>query len=231
MIQPFPRIPHFPGSNAGPDDLVLEASEARIYYETKAIVLEKLDGINVAIGRGRRGTLSASLRGVWSRESRARLTRTIGIYLELHRAELGALLGPHDTLYGEWLYHRLSVPYDRLEDDFVGIALRSHGELIPAEEAMARIEGAGLTPNRPVFRGRLRNPSHLRSLVGQSRFGRTRMEGLIVEIDHERRWAKWVDAAYRKHPRGRVPEEKNEVLGANANRASQSRSPPNTRNS
>ncbi|MBI4821435.1 MAG: RNA ligase family protein [Deltaproteobacteria bacterium] len=204
MIRPFPRIPHFPGSNAGPDDLVLHEGQAAAYFQVEAIALEKLDGINVAVARAPSGALVADFRGEWDRSSIRRLRRAIGIYLRSHELELESLVGPHDTLYGEWLYHRLTIPYVSLDDDFVGFALRRGDAFLAFDEATARIEGAGLIAARPIFRGRLRDMRHLRSLVGTSSSASARMEGLIVEVDHTHRWAKWVEPGYEKPERGKL---------------------------
>jgi len=214
ILSSFPRIPHLPGSHASHDDLVLSDDETRRFFARPVVVLEKLDGLNVTLDLDRQGRVHAALKSEWRPTLARGVGRALDIWVRQRERALQSLLDD-GTLYGEWLRHRVHVGYDALPDCFVGFAFwRRRGGFAPSSELSRRLRAHGITPVEPLFRGRLRQLSTLTSLVGRSRFGPSKMEGVIVEVDadaSEHRFAKWVDPAYVHPQKGALAGTLNSV--------------------
>lgn len=211
----FPRIKHLPGSHAAPDDLVMTPDEAAHFFQGPVVVLEKMDGLNVAVNV-RNGVLNARLKPAWRGALGGAVERAIRIHLWQHRDALHALLDGGGTAYGEWLWHRLSVDYSALNDVMQWFALGSpRGGLLLWDEATPRLHRAGLNVVTPLWRGELRDTRQVRTLVAQSAQGVRRMEGLILEHTgaHAIRHAKWVEHSYRHVETGVLPGTRNRLRG------------------
>ncbi len=221
----FPRVPHFIGSSAGHDDLVLSASDERTFLEQELVLSEKLDGLNVAIGHSTSGRIVADIRGYWRRGIRDRIMRGLGIYTDQHELQLRRLLAPGDTLYAEWLWHQLSIHYDGLEDLLIGFGLRRRDDLLPIQDALSAIRNCGLAAQRPLFVGRVGGLASIRRHVGRSHHGRSRMEGVLAERvgpGDGPRFAKWVEQGYRKRRKGTLGPGLNTPANRSAGRRPQS---------
>jgi hypothetical protein len=198
MRSTIPRIPHLPGSNAAPDDLVLDAEEAKPFFTRPAVIVEKLDGISLTVRRSALGGVGAGLRDLWRDALGGRVQRAADLWMQLDGRRLLPLVRGGSQLYGEWLWHRLVIPYDRLPGPVLWYALRDpKGRLVPRRRVMALLREAGLPASDPVYYGVIGRRS-LSSFCRRSRWARARGEGLVVEIvvDGEVRWAKWVRRSY-----------------------------------
>ncbi|MBL8955918.1 MAG: hypothetical protein JNK82_34405 [Myxococcaceae bacterium] len=200
MISTIPRIAHLPGSQVGVGDLVLSPAEARPFFTRRVVVCEKLDGISLTVRRDAFGELAAALKAEWKHALGGRIQRAADLWVQLHRSALEPLVQGTTQLYGEWLWHRLRVSYDRLpsEVSFYGLR-RGHGALLPFDEVRRRLAPSGLTMSEPLFEGVL-GARRLEGLVRRAAWGAGRAEGVIVELDTGEgvRWAKWVRASYRQ---------------------------------
>jgi hypothetical protein len=201
----FPRIPHLSGSCGTPDDLWLPAAEETELWRRPLVVLEKRDGVNVAVGIDTDGMPVVELRGGFHTFAHGALEREAWLYVMQRQAAFQTLLGPDETVYGEWLKPRLGTPYSRLPDWCVLFALqRPNGGFVPFFELVARSRRLRLTVTEPLYVGRVRSLPQLRELLGPSQFGAPCMEGLVVEPVRPGpgpRFAKWVRAGFaRRRP-------------------------------
>lgn len=202
MIPLYDRMPHFLGSNASEDDLVLTEEQQCQLFRCKVWVQEKLDGLAVAVTRLSGDRLRWQLRPLWQGVLAGELELALDIYFQQRRCALLRLLEPNMILYGEWLWHQLSVHYNALSDLFVGYAMRRpDGVLLSLSQTHRMCRGVGLSCNEPLWSGYLRDLDHLRSFVGCSGLGEHKMEGLIVSRVRRGEWpndAKWVESDYRR---------------------------------
>jgi len=216
VISTIPRIPHLPGSRVGEGDLVLSEAEAREFTRRPVVVCEKLDGISLTVRRNAFGELAAALKAEWRRALGGRIQRAADLWVQLHHRALDRVVRGDVHLYGEWLWHRLAVAYDRLPCEAVFYGLRRGGEgaLLPYAAVRRRLAGSGLAWSEPVFEGVL-GARGLERLMGRSRFGRERGEGFIVELSGRSgvRWAKWVRPTYEQPVPARLSGLKNGVVG------------------
>jgi hypothetical protein len=200
MKSTIPRIPHLPGSSVGPDDLELGPDEARRFLERRSVVSEKTDGISLTVRLTAFGELAAGLKADWLAALDGRVERAATIWTHLHEEQLRPLVADGRHLYGEWMWHRLAVPYEALPAPALFYSIRDErGRLLSRRESLGRIRAHGLPVVEPLFEGVIGDRS-LASMCGRSAWSRARAEGLIVEIVDrgEVRWAKWVRSDYRQ---------------------------------
>lgn len=202
MMLHYDRMPHFSGSNHTPDDLLLTATQEQQLLSSEVYVQEKLDGIGVTILCQRRHRLVWGVRPKWMGVLEGAVERGLGIYVQQHRRALLALLHPGMTLYGEWLWHRLSIGYDALPDLLMCYGLRlPSGEILSPEETKRRIEEVELSYPPYQWQGVLGTKERLLSFVGRSAYGQEEMEGVVVHLCGQVSWpyaAKWVAPSYQR---------------------------------
>lgn len=196
----IPRIPHLPGSVVGDDDLVLSADEAVPFVTRRVVVSEKTDGVSLTVRLSADGEVRAGLKADWLPALGGRVLRAADLWVRLREAALRPLVEDGSHVYGEWLWHRLEIPYRRLPSAALLYSVRDpRGRLVPRAEALSRLRAAGLPVVEPLFTGVI-GKRRLASLCVASAFGARQSEGVVVELaDRDGvRWAKWVRAGYRQ---------------------------------
>src|SRR4051812_27819771 len=109
MRSTIPRIAHLPGSNAGADDIVLTQEQARPFLTRRCRVVEKSDGISVTFRRSPLGDLEAGLKIDWKRALGGAVERAANLWARIHEDVLAPLVDGGDEIFGEWLWHRLTI--------------------------------------------------------------------------------------------------------------------------
>lgn len=200
MLQLYHRIPHIIGSKAGPDDLILDPSTQHTLLHSEVRVYEKLDGVAVAVGRIGKQRLSWTLRPTWQDALDGTLARGLSLYMQQREQALRALLPPNAILYGEWLWHTISLSYDALPDFFFCYDLQTpDGSLLPLDTLQAQCAHLGLSCITPLWQGTPKTLESIQQFVGTSQYGDTLMEGLIIQQANTPTrplYAKWVEAHY-----------------------------------
>ncbi len=199
----YPRIPHLPGSRATADDVVLERMPAWVEGDD-VVVEEKLDGANASIWVDASGEPRVSGRAGPGAADRAGQFGRMRAWAAHRRQALLAALAPGDVLYGEWLFLRHTLRYDRLPDLFVpfDVYCPERGYLDRSARCL-RFELAALVPVPLLRRGGIRSVAELDALCARSRFGDCRMEGLVVRREVGGcvvQRAKWIRPDFRPRP-------------------------------
>lgn len=213
----FEAIPHLPGSQLGDDDVALTSAEAAPFFDEEVVVLEKVDGINLVLRReGRR--VRGLMKQRWRSALDGRVQRAIDLWIRQREAALRSAIPAGYDLTCEWLWHQVSLSYDRLPGEVLAFGARDRsGRPLPFFEARPLIAAAGLPENAPLFEGRLGDARRLRSLVGQSHYAsskKVRMEGLVLQRapEHDELWAKWVEPGFVEVGPHELSGAKNRVL-------------------
>lgn len=119
-LHKYPRTRHLQGSRLQPGDEDLEAAPLAEIAGRPLVVEEKLDGANSGISFDDGGRLWLQSRGHHLvggyRERHFDLLKT---WASCHRDALHAALGSRYVMYGEWLYAKHTVFYDRLPHYFM----------------------------------------------------------------------------------------------------------------
>lgn len=115
----YPRTQHLQGSRLQPGDHDLAAVSLDELEGRPLVIEEKLDGANAALGFDRAGGLLLQSRGHFLRGGRSeRQFDLLKTWAAARSRELRQVLGARYVVYGEWLYAKHTVFYDRLPHYF-----------------------------------------------------------------------------------------------------------------
>ena len=181
-ILKYPRTPHLLGSRQqqGDEDLaIVSPTELKGCF---LVVEEKLDGANSAISFDDDGALILQSRGhLLSGGPRERQFDLFKRWANAHRGTLSRVLGNRYTLYGEWLYARHTIRYDRLPHYFLEFDMfdRDIDEFLSTERRRVILSDTPVVSVPVLDEGLL---SRFEDLIGRSACSSTEiMEGLYIK--------------------------------------------------
>jgi hypothetical protein len=146
-IHKYPRTPHLEGSRLQPGDEDLDAVPFAEVCGRHVVVEEKVDGANAAVSFAPDGSLLLQSRGHYL-DGGAR-EKHFDLFKQWASAQAGALrprLGERFVLYGEWLYAKHTVFYDRLPAYFLEFDVldRERGAFLSTPRRHALLEGTAV---------------------------------------------------------------------------------------
>lgn len=187
-MRKYPRTPHLEGSRFQPGDEDLDCAPFSQIAGRYLVVEEKVDGANAGISFAPDGALLLQSRGHYltggPREKHFALLKT---WAQCHRQDLWDVLGSRYILYGEWLYAKHTVFYDRLTHYFMEFDIldTATGAFLSTEVRRHMLEGAPVEQVLVLYEGRAQSVEHLHGLVGRSHFKspewRAKLEAYCVQ--------------------------------------------------
>lgn len=170
-LHKFPRTLHLEGSRLQPGDEDLQSVPFRALAGRHLVVEEKLDGANAALSFDADGRLWLQSRGHFlTGGERERQFSLFKQWAQTHQRRLCDRLGSRYVVYGEWLYAKHTIFYDRLPHYFLEFdVLDTHeGAFLSTPRRRELLEGLPIA-SVPVLReGEVRSSRELVSLVGRS---------------------------------------------------------------
>ncbi len=171
-ILKYPRTPHLEGSRLQPGDEGHEHIGLATLAGRHAVIEEKLDGANAGISFTSGGELLLQSRGHYLvGGGRERQFAPFKQWATAHEARLLALLEDRYVLYGEWLYAKHSVSYDRLPHWFCEFDIydRVEGVFLSTPRRHALLAGSPVVSVPVLHAGAMpRDLRTLRALVRPS---------------------------------------------------------------
>jgi hypothetical protein len=137
------------------------------------VIEEKMDGANAAISVAADGRLLLQSRGhVLTGGPRERHFSAFKAWAQTHVSALCAALGRRYVLYGEWLYAKHTIYYDRLPHYFLAFDVldKDGGVFLSTERYIALLADLPIVPVRVLYAGPAEGAGPLSRLVGPSRF-------------------------------------------------------------
>jgi hypothetical protein len=143
------------------------------------VVEEKLDGASVVLWR-KEGKVESALRSGVGAQDRGKQLGPLRAWTGERTDHLRQLLDGR-ALYAEWLLLSHAVSYDALPDYLVALDLWSpdSGFAVPDVRNQVCIR-AGISTPPELFRGTLESVEQLEAMLGRSRAGSERMEGVLI---------------------------------------------------
>lgn len=186
QILKYPRTPHLLGSRQqqGDEDLaIVSPTDLKGRF---LVVEEKLDGANSAISFDEDGALVLQSRGhALSGGPRERQFDLFKRWANAHRGALSSVLGTRYVLYGEWLYARHTIRYDRLPHYFLEFDVfdRDTEEFLSTDRRRALLSSTPVVSVPVLDQGIL---SRFEDLIGLSTCSTTEiMEGLYIKWEED----------------------------------------------
>jgi hypothetical protein len=171
ILHKYPRTHHLEGSRLQPGDEDSQTVPFAALAGRFLVIEEKLDGANAAISFDEGGRLWLQSRGHFltggPREKHFDLCKR---WAHTHANALRAVLGRRFVLYGEWLYAKHTVFYDRLPHYFLEFDIldTETGGFLATDERRALLDGTPVA-SVPVLRaGPCQDLAEVPSLIGPS---------------------------------------------------------------
>jgi hypothetical protein len=198
LILKYPRTQHLQGSRLQAGDEDLDSTPFARVAGRFLVVEEKYDGSNAGLRFDADGRLWPQCRGhVLRGGEREKQFHLFKKWAFVHAAALYAVLGNRYLLYGEWLYAKHTIFYDRLPHYFLEFDVfdTAEGSFLSTERRRALLAGLPVA-SVPVLRsGPVRSLEELTGLIGSSPGKGPDWRRRLVEVaaarglDPERVWA------------------------------------------
>ncbi|HJZ90530.1 MAG TPA: RNA ligase family protein [Gemmataceae bacterium] len=195
QIHKYPRTHHLEGSRLQPGDQDHDATPWSELFGGYVVVEEKMDGANSGMSFDPAGKLYLQSRGHFlvggGREKHFNRFKQWASGLA---ADLWPRLGHRFVVYGEWLYAKHTIFYDRLPHYFLEFDVldTETGVFMSTVRRRELLAGLPIASVPVLWEGILTDPDKLISLVGPSRFKspdwRDRLEeqALARDLDPDR---------------------------------------------
>lgn len=169
-IHRYPRTHHLEGSRLQPGDHDLEQIPLETLRGAYCVIEEKLDGANAGISLDERGRLRLQSRGhALTGGAREKHFDLFKQWARTHEAALAARLADGLTLYGEWLYAKHTIFYDRLPHFFLEFDIRDAGGAFWSTARRAEhLAGSPVRSVPVIWEGVVDRPARLPDLVAPS---------------------------------------------------------------
>jgi hypothetical protein len=171
-LRKYPRTRHIEGSGLQTGDHDLSIVPFGEVADGRTLVIEeKVDGANVGISFGERGDLRLQCRGHYlvggPAEAQFHLLKT---WAETHRGWLWEALGARRICYGEWMYAKHTVFYDRLPHYFLEFDVldRASEEFLSTAARRALFEGTPMVSVPVLAVGPIRRAKDIQRWVQPS---------------------------------------------------------------
>jgi hypothetical protein len=171
-ITKYPRTPHLEGSRLQEGDEDLSQVRFSEIRNKHLVVEEKLDGANVAVSF-LSGELMLQSRGHYLRGgARERHYELFKLWAAGHREELYSILGDRYIMYGEWMYSKHRVYYNRLPHYFIEFDIfdKDCNEFLDTGRRNAMLSGSSIVSAPVIFEGELSDMKQLTSLIERSAY-------------------------------------------------------------
>ncbi|WP_309744407.1 RNA ligase family protein, partial [Chamaesiphon sp. OTE_20_metabat_361] len=172
LMQKYPRTPHIEGSREQPGDEDLDSIPFRAIANEYVVIEEKVDGANAAISFDANGQLLLQSRGHYlTGGARERHFNLFKQWAHSHYAALWEILGDRYILYGEWMYAKHTVFYDKLPHYFLEYDLleRTSHQFLSTAARRELLTGLAVASVPVLLEGKLTSHKQLVGLLQHSR--------------------------------------------------------------
>ena len=172
-LKKYPRTPHLEGSRLQPGDEDLSQVSFSWIQGKYLVVEEKVDGANSGISFGEDGTLLLQSRGHYLTGGyRERHYNLLKQWAGVHQDAFFDVLGTRYILYGEWLYAKHTVYYDKLPHYFLEFDIfdRQEERFLSTERRREMLRNLPVVSVPVLAEGTFRTKQELVSLSGPSNY-------------------------------------------------------------
>lgn len=172
-LKKYPRTPHLEGSRLQPGDEDLSQVPFSVIKGRHIVVEEKIDGANTAISFDENGQLLLQSRGHYLTGGyRERHYNFLKQWAAIHADAFWDVLGTRYILYGEWMYAKHTVFYDKLPHYFLEFDIFDREEqlFLDTHRRHEMLKNLPVVSVPVLAEGEFASKEKLVSLLGDSRF-------------------------------------------------------------
>ena len=173
ILKKYPRTPHLEGSRLQPGDEDLSQIPFSYIKGKHLVVEEKIDGANTAVSFSEEGELLLQSRGHYLTGGyRERHYNLMKQWANIHQEALFEVLGTRYIMYGEWMYAKHTVYYDKLPHYFLEFDIFDRQEQIflSTGRRHALLKTLPVVSVPVLKEGAFQTKEALLSLLGTSRY-------------------------------------------------------------
>lgn len=181
----YPRTPHLQGSRLQPGDEDLSQVRFSEIKGRHLAVEEKCDGANSAISFSEDGELLLQSRGHYLTGGyRERHYNLMKQWANVHKDAFYDVLGTRYIMYGEWMYAKHSVFYDRLPHYFLEFDIldRKSGGFLDTPSRRKMTRGLPIVSVPVLKEGSFSEQKDLLALIGRSNFISLKQTEVLKEL-------------------------------------------------
>ena len=172
-LKKYPRTPHLEGSRLQPGDEDLSQIPFSAIRGRYLVVEEKIDGANSAVSFGEDGQLLLQSRGHYLTGGyRERHYDLMKQWAMVHQEAFYRVLGSRYIMYGEWMYAKHTVYYDRLPHYFLEFDIfdRQEGIFLSTQRRHEMLKDLPVISVPVLAEGIFQSKEPLLALLGRSRY-------------------------------------------------------------
>lgn len=172
-LKKYPRTPHLEGSRLQPGDEDLSQVPFSYIKGKHLVVEEKIDGANTAVSFSEDGELLLQSRGHYLTGGyRERHYNLMKQWANIHQDAFFDVLGTRYIMYGEWMYAKHTVYYDKLPHYFLEFDIFDREEQIflSTERRHEMLKNLPVVSVPVLKMGTFQHKEDLISLLGKSNF-------------------------------------------------------------
>ena len=169
----YPRTPHLEGSRLQPGDEDLSQVPFSYIKGKHLVVEEKIDGANTAISFSEDGELLLQSRGHYLTGGyRERHYNLMKQWANIHQDAFFDVLGTRYIMYGEWMYAKHTVYYDKLPHYFFEFDIFDREEQIflSTERRHEMLKNLPVVSVPVLAEGEFQKKEEILSLLGKSNY-------------------------------------------------------------
>eukprot|EP01080_Neovahlkampfia_damariscottae_P003823 gene3823-6984_t len=184
----FPRTHHLIvlSKNVDRDDLFMDKTEAKPYYTETVTIEEKIDGANLGLSLDPETLkILAQNRSHHITSKSATHWKGIDTWIDEHKS-LYDVLSPHFILFGEWVYAKHSVAYDKLPGYFIAFDIydKKNQKFLSIQERNKKLKGTEIPIIKTIATGKFTKEEYLKFLETSSFYkSKGNLEGIYLRID------------------------------------------------
>ena len=174
------------------DDLLLDGKDAKPFYSERVTVEEKIDGSNLGLSLDpdTMRVLAQNRSHYVTSQSHSQF-KTLDIWINEH-PELYDILDPHYILFGEWVYAKHSLHYDRLPGYFIAFDIydKKNEKYLSVKERNNRLQGTSIPIIKPLVTDQIiRTRDEYQKLLDTTshymKDSKTTLEGIYIRVDDD----------------------------------------------
>ena len=181
----FPRTPHIQGSRLQKGDEDLGLIPFGDIQGCHLVIEEKVDGANCAISFTSEGKLQLQSRGRFLQGGkREKQFELLKIWAAKHQLTFHERLGSRYVMYGEWVYAKHTVFYDRLPHYFLEFDIldSEHDTFLSSEERKKLLAGLQIVSVPILGSGKFNTFEEITDLLQQSTFRSPEALSILNEL-------------------------------------------------
>jgi len=186
-IHKFPRTRHLVNLGAASRDDLMVNNKTEYFADGQEIqICEKVDGAQMGLSVDENYKIKAQNRSHYVTSQSASQFKPLDKWIYQHQEALYQILDPDHILFGEWLYAKHSIAYNKLPDYFMAYDLfnKVEGKFYNRDILEEKVKGTNIVLVREIFRGKIKKEQDILAMLKMESAYATegKLEGVYVKI-------------------------------------------------